>query len=301
MRSRFLCCRPALRIPHLRRLPDPNLAIQFPTDVLTYHYNVFRQGSTLQETTLTHEQRELQFTLAKSAFTRLTAKSTRSLSTSTSSLLAAATVNTLYVVTENDSVYSFDASTGRQYWRVSVLSTGETPSDDHGCGQITPKIGITSTPVIDKSTAPFGDGAMYLVAMSKDSSGHYHQRLHALNLRTGAELFGGPVEIAATYPGTGDGSQNGQVIFNPAQFAERAALLEYGGTIYLAFTSHCDARPYTGWVMAYNSRTLAQTAVIDITPNGNEGAVWMAGSGLAADSAGNIFLARRQRHVRHHA
>jgi hypothetical protein len=144
--------------------------------------------------------------------------------------------------------------------------------------------------VIDKGTAPNNDGAMYFVAMSKDSSGHYHQRLHALNLRTGAELFGGPVEIAATYPGTGDGSQNGQVVFNPGQFAERAALLEYGGTIYLAFTSHCDARPYTGWIMAYNSRTLAQTSVINITPNGNEGAVWMAGSGLAADGSGNIYL-----------
>jgi hypothetical protein len=144
--------------------------------------------------------------------------------------------------------------------------------------------------VIDKANGPTGDGAMYLVAMSKDSSGHYHQRLHALNLRTGAELFGGPVEIAATYPGSGDGSQNGQVIFNPAQFAERAALLEFTGKIYLTFTSHCDARPYTGWVMAYDARSLAQTSVLDITPNGREGAVWMAGSGLAADGSGNIYL-----------
>ena len=92
------------------------------------------------------------------------------------------------------------------------------------------------------------------------------------------------MEIRATYPGTGDGSQNGQVIFAPGQFAERAGLLELGGVIYMAFTSHCDFRPYTGWVMGYNALTLAQTSVIDVTPNGNEGAIWMAGTGLAGDS-----------------
>ena len=131
---------------------------------------------------------------------------------------------------------------------------------------------------------------MYLVAMSKDSSGNYHQRLHALDLKTGAELFGGPTEIKATYPGTGDGSQNGMVVFAPGQFAERVGLLELGGTIYIAFTSHCDARPYTGWVMGYSATTLAQTTVIDVTPNGNEGAIWMAGTGLAGDSNGNIYF-----------
>src|ERR1035441_9409874 len=102
--------------------------------------------------------------------------------------------------------------------------------------------------------------------------------------KTGAELFGGPKEITASYPGTGDGSQGGMVIFAPGQFAERAGLLEMGGTIYLAFTSHCDQRPYTGWVMAYNAQTLAQTSVLDVTPNGNEGAIWMAGAGLAGGS-----------------
>jgi hypothetical protein len=171
---------------------------------------------------------------------------------------------------------------------VSTLASGETTSDNHGCSQITPEIGITDTPVIDRQRGP--NGAMYLVAMSKDSSGNYHQRLHALDLKTGAELFGGPVEIKATYPGTGDGSQNGQVIFAPGQFAERAGLLEVGGSIYIAFTSHCDFRPYTGWVMGYNALTLAQTSVIDVTPNGNEGAIWMAGTGLAGDSQGNIYF-----------
>ena len=266
-----------------------NLGIQSPTDVLTYHYNVFRQGSTLQETTLTTSNVNSN-SFGKVGFYAVDGKVDAQPLYVNKQFIGGATVNALYVVTENDSVYAFNATTGRQYWRVSVLASGETPSDTHNCSQISPQIGITATPVIDKGTAPFGDGAMYLVAMSKDSSGHYHQRLHALDLRTGAELFGGPVEIAATYPGTGDGSQNGQVIFNPGQFAERAALLEYGGTIYLSFTSHCDERPYTGWIMAYNSRTLAQTSVIDVTPNGNEGSIWMAGDGLSADSSGNIYF-----------
>jgi outer membrane protein assembly factor BamB len=196
--------------------------------------------------------------------------------------------DTVYTVTENDSVYAFSANTGRQFWMVSVLQAGETPSDDHSCGQISPKIGITDTPVIDKMAG--AHGAIYFVAMTKDSSGHYHQRLHALDLMSGAELFGGPTEIQATYPGTGDGSQNGMVIFNPGQFAERAGILEFGTTLYLAFTSHCDERPYTGWIMAYNARTLQQTSVIDVTPNGNEGAIWMAGGGLAADGSGNIYF-----------
>ncbi len=133
-------------------------------------------------------------------------------------------------------------------------------------------------------------GAIYLVAMTKDSSGHYHQRLHALDLTTGAELFGGPKEIQATYPGSGDNSQNGQVIFDPEQYAERVGLLALGGKIYLAFTSHCDYRPYTGWLMAYDALTLAQTSVLNLTPNGDSGAIWMSGTGLAADSQGYIYF-----------
>ena len=126
--------------------------------------------------------------------------------------------------------------------------------------------------------------------MTKDSSGTYHQRLHALDLTNGTELFGGPTEIQATYPGTGDGSQNGQVIFAAGQYAERAAILEFGTTLYITFTSHCDQRPYTGWVMAYDARSLLQLSVIDITPNGQEGAIWMTGEGLAADGVGNIYF-----------
>ncbi len=261
--------------------------IGYAGDVLTYHYTPSRQGQNTQETALAPSNVN-STTFGKVGFFAVDGR------VDAQPLYAYRlpgqfhTQNTLFVVTEHGSAYAFDADSGGQSWQVTTLASGETPSDDHGCGQITPEVGITNTPVIDRQRGP--NGAMYLVAMSKDSSGNYHQRLHALDLKTGAELFGGPVEIQATYPGTGDGSQNGQVIFAPGQFAERAGLLESGGIIYLAFTSHCDARPYTGWVMGYNALTLAQTSVIDVTPNGNEGAIWMAGTGLAGDSQGNIYF-----------
>ncbi|MGC2108799.1 MAG: pyrrolo-quinoline quinone [Candidatus Korobacteraceae bacterium] len=267
--------------------PSQQIRLPLPTDVLTYHYNVYRQGMTSQETILTPSNVN-STSFGKLALFSVDAKVDAQPLYVNKQDIGGNLNNTLYVVTEGDSIYALNADSGHQYWHVSALGQGETTSDDHGCSQISPQIGITNTPVIDKSVGP--NGTMYFVAMTKDSSGHYHQRLHALDLATGAEVLGGPVEIQATYPGTGDGSQNGQVIFAPGQFAERAGLLEFGTTIYIAFTSHCDNRPYTGWVMAYNSRTLAQISVIDVTPNGNEGAIWMDGDGLAADSGGNIYF-----------
>ncbi len=273
----------AAQVPQVQQ----GLPIPYPTDVLTYHYNVYRQGMTFQETTLTTSNVN-STSFGKLAFYTVDGKVDAQPLYVNKQFINGSLNNTLYVVTENDSIYAFDANSGRQYWKSTALEQGETPSDDHGCSQITPQIGITDTPVIDKGTGP--NGTILFVAMTKDSSGHYHQRLHALDLTTGAELFGGPTEIAATYPGTGDGSQGGQVIFAPGQFAERAGLLEYGTTVYIAFTSHCDSRPYTGWLMAYNARTLTQKSVIDVTPNGHEGAIWMTGNGLASDSSGNIYF-----------
>jgi len=199
-----------------------------------------------------------------------------------------ATHNVVFVVSENDTVYAFDGDNGSTLWQVTALEAGEVASDNRGCGQVTPKIGITSTPVIDLSAG--SHGTIYLVAMSKDSSGNYHQRLHALDVTSGAEEFGGPVDVQAKYPGTGDNSQNGFVVFDPKQYKERSGLLLLNHTIYTAWASHCDFRPYTGWIMGYNEATLAQQSVINVTPNGNEGAIWAAGSGLAADSGGNIYF-----------
>jgi hypothetical protein len=204
--------------------------------------------------------------------------------------------NVLITVTEHGSAYAFDADTGVQLWKVSALAANETPSDDHGCGQISPEIGITDTPVIDRSHG--ANGALFFVAMSKDSTSNYHQRLHALDLTTGAELTGSPTEIQASFPGTGFGSTSGKQVFNPAQYAERVGLLLMNGQIYLGWTSHCDDDPYTGWLMAYSESTLQQTSVLNLTPNGpssphfdnGEGSIWMAGAGLAADPQGNIFF-----------
>jgi hypothetical protein len=264
-----------------------NNFIGYAGDVVTYHYNPSRQGVNLLETTLTPSNVN-STSFGKTGFFSVDGKVDAQPLYVYKLPGTIHVQNTLFVVTEHGSIYNFDADAGTQTWRVSAIPAGETTSDDHGCGQISPEIGITDTPVIDRQRGQYG--AIYFVAMSKDSSGHYHQRLHALDLKTGAELFGGPTEITATYPGTGDGSQGGQVIFAPGQYAERVGLLELGGTIYIAFTSHCDQRPYTGWVMAYNSQTLAQTSVIDVTPNGNEGAIWMAGAGLAADNQALYFL-----------
>jgi outer membrane protein assembly factor BamB len=196
--------------------------------------------------------------------------------------------NVVFVATENDSVYAFDADTGSQLWKVSALKSGESASDNRGCGQVTPEIGITATPVIDPASGPHG--TIYLTAMSKDSSGNYHQRLHALDLTTGAEEFSGPVDIAAQYPGTGDDSKNGYVNFDPKQYKERAALLLLNHVVYTSWASHCDDRPYTGWIIGYSESTLVQQSVLNLTPNGSEGAIWAAGAGPAADTNGNIYL-----------
>ncbi len=198
------------------------------------------------------------------------------------------THNVLYVASENDTVYGFDADNGSTLWQITTLGSNETASDNRGCSQVTPEIGVTSTPVIDLTAGPHG--TIYLVSMTKDSSSNYHQRLHALDITTGAEEFNGPVEIAAKYPGTGDNSQGGYVIFDPKQYKERSGLLLINHIVYTSWASHCDIRPYTGWIISYDENTLAQKSVIDVTPNGNEGAIWAAGAGLAADSSGNIYF-----------
>ena len=196
--------------------------------------------------------------------------------------------NVLYLATEHDSLYAFDADTGQEFWRLGLTKPGETPSDNRNCGQITPEIGTTSTPVIDRQTG--SHGIIYVVAMSKDQSGGYFQRLHAVDLVTGREELGGPVEIHAAFPGTGAASHDGIAIFDPKQYAERTALLLLNGVVYTSWTSHCDINPYNGWVIGFSARTLKQAAVLDITPNGEEGAFWQSGAGPAADSQGNIYL-----------
>ena len=264
-------------------------------NVTTYHNDNARDGWNASETTLTPQNVNFN-TFGKLRELPVDGKVDAEPLYVSGLSIAGQTHNVLIVVTENASAYAFDADTGTQLWKVSALGTNETTSDDHGCGQITPQIGITDTPVIDRANGP--NGTVFFVAMSKDASSNYHQRLHALDLTTGAELQGSPSEIQASFPGNGYGSTNGTQVFEPGQYAERVGLLLMNSQVYLAWTSHCDDDPYTGWLMAYSETTLQQTSVLNLTPNGpstphygdGEGAVWMSGAGLAGDTQGNIFF-----------
>lgn len=257
------------------------------TDAITYHHDNGRTGLNPNETILTPANVSSS-TFGKLNFLAVDGKVDAEPLYLSSVTLNGQTHNVLYVVTEHDSIYAFDADNGTQLWKVSALGSGEAPSDNHGCGQITPEIGITSTPVIDRRRG--ANGTIFIVAMSLDSKGAYHQRLHALDITTGAETAGSPTEITGTYPGTGDNSSGGKVIFDPAKYAERVGLLLLNQSIYLGWTSHCDSRPYTGWVMGYSENTLSQTQILNLTPNGSEGSIWMSGAGLAADTSGNIYF-----------
>lgn len=262
-------------------------AVNAGIDFTTYHFDIARTGLNPNETELTPAS------VNSSAFGLIRMLPVDGKVDAEPLYLAGLTIggtphNVVYAASEHDSVFAFDADTGAQLWKTSILGANETTSDDHGCGQISPEIGITATPVIDRKAGP--RGAIFVVGMSQDAGGAYHHRLHALDIASGSELAGSPVEIRATYPGSGAASSGGNVVFEPGQYAERAGLLLMNGTLYLGWTSHCDGMPYTGWLMAYSESSLAQTAVLNLTPNGSEGSIWMAGSGLAADPSGNIYI-----------
>ena len=258
------------------------------TDVVTYHNDVARTGQNLNETSLTPTT----VTAATFGKTRLLATDgkvdAQPLFLSSLQVPGVGVRDVVYVATEHDSVYAFDAASGSTLWHVSLLGTGETTSDARGCSQVTPEIGITSTPVIDRSRGP--NGVVYVVAMSKTAAGAYIQRLHALDAALGTELLGGPQTVQATFPGTGAGSSGGIVPFDPKQYEERAGLLEINGQIVTVWTSHCDIDPYTGWIIAYDAGTLARTSVLNVMPNGSRGGMWMAGAGPAADAQGNVYV-----------
>lgn len=259
----------------------------FAVDVLTNHNDSGRTGQNLNEVILTPAN------VNQTQFGRLATLSVdgkvdaQPLYVSGQVMADGNPHNVLIVATENDSVYAFDADSGATLWQVSVLGSGETASDDRGCSQVEPTIGITGTPVIDLNSGP--NGTIYLVAMSKTST-TYFQRVHALNLKTGAEQFSGPVTVQGTYPGTGDNSSGGNVVFDPKQYKARPGLLLLNGVVYIGWSSHCDAQPYTAWLMGYNESTLAQVSLLNFTPNGQEGSIWQAGLGPAADAQGNIYF-----------
>ena len=182
----------------------------------------------------------------------------------------------LFVAAEHDSVYAFDADRPNDapLWHVSFLDGKRNVTSVHArdvqCPFIQPEVGITSTPVIDLRT-----GTLYVLARTMTEpaigSSEYFQHLHALAITTGVEKFGSPRLISASVPGKGAGAASGQVQFNPLRDNPRAALLLVDNAVYLTWASSCDVDPYHGWVMAYDPGTLAQKAVLNVTPDGSEG------------------------------
>ncbi len=249
-----------------------------PVNVLTYHNDNARTGQNLNETVLTT------INVAPATFGKIglipAASNVDAEPLYVSDLdVNGVTHNVVFVASESDIVYAFDADTFAPLWRASVAS-GESPSDEvNNCFQVQPSMGVTATPVIDLNAGPHG--TIFVVAMTKDSAGNYHQRLHALDLATGAERPGSPVLITAS---------SGQSKFDPMQYKERAGLLLMNGYIYLAWASHCDIDPYQGWLMAYKESNLQQTSVLNLTPTGKRGGIWMANTAMAADSYGNIYV-----------
>ncbi len=260
------------------------LTVAAGTDVVTFKYNVMRTGQNLTESSLTPSNvNTATFGLLRNLLVDGLVDAQPLYLSNLS--IGGTPHNVLFVATENDSVYAFDVQTGATLWQASLLVSGETPSDNRGCTQVEPQIGITSTPVIDRSAGTAG--VIYLVAMSLDANANYHQRLHALDVTSGRELATSPADITATY---------GATSFDPGQYKERAALLLNNGTIYTTWASHCDIGPYGGWIIAFNETTLAITNALNIAPgasgNGtaNQGpSIWMSGDGPAADTAGNVY------------
>ncbi|HVR85423.1 MAG TPA: pyrrolo-quinoline quinone, partial [Planctomycetota bacterium] len=241
--------------------PSPGPVLDpYAGDVLTWHNDLSRTGQYLVETALTWSN------VNASTFAKLFTFAVdgqvyaQPLYKGGVTIPAAGTKNLVFVATQHDSVYAVDADTGLQVWTVSFINPAAgittVPSGDVGSTDITPEIGITSTPVIDPAAE-----ILYVLAKTKEVSGPtttYVQRLHALDLGTGAEMLGGPVIIQASVPGTGDGSVGGFVSFDPLRNGQRSALLLLGGTLYIAWASHGDQPIYHGWVMGYDARTLTQ-------------------------------------------
>jgi uncharacterized repeat protein (TIGR03806 family) len=265
-------------------------------NVLTYHNDNARTGQNTNETVLTP------FNVNTNTFGKLFTQAVDGYVYAQPLVMSGVNIpgqglhDVVYVATEHDSVYAYDAdsNTGSNtpLWQVSFInpSAGVTTlaSSNIDCGDLVPEIGITSTPVIDPVS-----GTIYVEAKTQEMSNnvaYYMHRLHALDITTGAEKFGGPVLIQAAVPGSGSGTDGtGHVPFVGLLQMNRPGLLLNHGVVYLAYASHCDIGAFHGWVIGYNAQTLTLSNAFNVTPNGSEGGIWQSGCGPAADTNGNIF------------
>ena len=268
------------------------------TNVVTQHYDTSRTGLNPNEVTLTPAN------VNSTQFGKLFSHSVdgmvyaQPLYVQNVTIPGKGTHNVVFVETQNDSVYAFDADSNagtnaNPLWKVSVIDTAHGAASGAtsvssmavNCNNVTPLYGIDGTPTIDVSS-----GTMYVEAESMENGSVVH-RLHALDITTGAEKSPGPILVNPTVSGTGKGSVNGQITLDPTTTWNRTGLLLMNGTLYISFGAHCDNSPWHGWLMAYNASTFALKGVYISSPNGTGGGIWMAaGAGIAADSSGNIYI-----------
>jgi hypothetical protein len=254
--------------------------------VTTYHNDNSRTGQNTQETTLTpanvnSAQFGKLFTVTADG---IVFAQPLYLSNVT---ISGATHNVLYAATAHDSVYAIDADSGRIYWQRSLIPAGGSTvsATDVACGDLSAEIGIAGTPVIDATT-----GTLYVVAKVK-VNGAIAQYLHALDVSTAAEKFGGPVLIQASVPGKASDGDGTMVTFNAKMENQRAALLLENGHVVISWSAHCDNVPWHGWLMSYGATNLVLEGVYNPSADGFGNGIWMGGSGPAADSSGNIYVA----------
>ena len=265
------------------------LAVSAQTSILTQHYDNARTGQNTNETILTPAN------VNSTSFGKLFELGVQGyvyaqpLYVPGVAIPGKGTHNVLYVATEHDFLYAFDADTGgAPLWFVTFLVNGATTLSTADVGNtqdINPEIGITGTPVIDSSTK-----TLYVVVNTKESGGALIYRLHALDITTGAEKFGGPVMLSGSVPGTAPDGNGTSVPFNVKWANQRPGLLLQGGYIFIGFASHGDNGPWHGWILGYNATTLQQTGIWNTSPNGKGNGIWGAGSGLAADSEGSAYV-----------
>lgn len=279
--------------------PASNL---FTVAMLTHHNDNSRTGANLDETTLTVAN------VNTNSFALLYTRPVddqiyaQPLVATNVDLGSNGVHNLVLVATVNDSVYAYDAddpSVRTPYWTRSFINPPNIVPPRNtdlsaigACGgsyqDFSGSFGIVGTPVVAAAS-----GTLYLVARTKETSGGiitFVQRLHALDLGTGAERSNSPVLITATYPGTGSGSVGGVLTFDPERQNQRPGLALVNGIVYISWSSHCDLGPYHGWVLGYNSTNLQQVVVYNDTPNGSNGGIWMSGQAPASDEQGNVYL-----------